>query len=433
MRPPRKRYPAGLVSNGLMIASVYDPVRRQGDARMLHRWLRQLTLAAPYLIIAAGVISVVLFGLVGIGRGALAWQLDLQTLYGSGWKIARGIVPYGPPETPAEVAAQGVQVWLYAYPPSFAPIAMGLAALGWTGAKALTVLINILASAGIAAGVALMMRRERADAILAPEQIAVAGVILVSPFIAHVLWLGNTTLVVLAALLFAWRANDAGRQVIAGLLMSVVAIKPQFALLPGLWLLMERRWALVASAAAGSLALSFYPMSVFGPVGAFTQWIEGLWTYLAGGENAPGCLYCFGIGDTLAAGHLPAYNIEVMAVLSAALLWRLRDRLTRLEILALLMGLTAFFLPVHNYDLVILAPMAGAIGVLAATSAPRAIAALAAAALFFVPLRLVQLVGSAMLLRWRELILFVLMATLVSAALRRSSTAAPAKDVAAGA
>jgi hypothetical protein len=78
---------------------------------------RVLTFAArilPYALLAAGVLSVVVFGLVGVGRGSLPWHLDLATFYGGGHLLLKGIVPYGPPNTLPEVAAEGVQVWIYA-------------------------------------------------------------------------------------------------------------------------------------------------------------------------------------------------------------------------------------------------------------------------------------------------------------------------------
>ena len=130
----------------------------------------------------------------------------------------------------------------------------------------------------------------------------------------------------------------------------------------------------------------------------------------------------------LVAGNLPYHNIEVLALLSAALLWRLRDRLSRLEMLGLLMALTAFFLPVHNYDLVILAPLAGAMAVWAAPSVKRSGWALVAAGLLFVPLRFAKLADSPLLLRWREFILLILIAFLVAAALNRPAVSAPVAD-----
>lgn len=102
--------------------------------------------------------------------------------------------------------------------------------------------------------------------------------------------------------------------------------------------------------------------------------------------------------------------------------------MTRLDILACLMALTAFFLPVHNYDLVILAPVAGAIGVRAAASFGRAVLALIAAAVFFIPLRLVQLAGSPLLLRWRELLLAGLVSVIIASALRRTSLVVSVQD-----
>ncbi len=401
----------------------------------MHRgWLEPIRVALPVLLLLAGLSSLTLFGVVGLFRGELPWQLDLSTLYGSGWKLRHGIVPYGEPSTPPAVAADGIVVWLYAYPPSFAPLAIGLSALGWTTAKLVAVVLNILGTLGLAVMSARLMEPGRSSGVLSlsARQVAVVGIVLASPFVSHVVWLGNTTVLVTVALLLAWLANDTGRPVVAGLLLALVAIKPQFALLPGIWLLMERRWVVIGSAAAGSLALSAYAMIVYGPVQAFVDWIGGLLTYLSGGENAPGCLYCFGIGDLLVAGNLPATHIEMAALLSTVLLWFIRDRFTRLEILGLLMAMTAFFLPVHNYDLVILAPLVGAIAVWSATSVTRTAWALAAAVVIFIPLRFVQMVGSPLLLRWRELLLIVLIACLVAAALKRSPETASVTDATGG-
>ncbi len=290
-------------------------------------------------------------------------------------------------------------------------------------------MLNLAALAVVAGYVALMMRedaREPGGVDLQTRQVAVFGLVLLSPFAAHVLWLGNTTLLVIAALIVGWRCASRGQHVMAGVLLAVAAVKPQLVLLPGLWLLLERRWVTIGAAAATSLVLSAYAMVVYGPIAAFTDWFGGILYYIRSWENQFGCIYCFGIADLLAAGELRIYYLEVAALIGCIALWWVRARLTRLEILALLSALGALFLPVHNYDLIMLAPVVGALGALTLGDRRSTVLALVAAALFYIPLRFVALAGDALLLRWREVILVAIVVGMIVVAERRTAARADA-------
>lgn len=380
--------------------------------------------AAPFILLAFGVSSIVLFGVLGFLRD-LRWSWDLETLYSGGVILLRRINPYGVPVTLPELTREGVKNWIYAYPPNFSPVAILLAVPGYTATRWLMLAAN-LAAVGVMILYVLRLMRcpdQAAVSLALPSrelEITVAGAILASPFVAHVLWLGNTTLLVTAALLVGWHSLASGRHVLAGVFLALAAVKPQLVLLPGLWLLLERRWVTIASAAAASLVLSSYSMIVFGPVAAFRNWIAGIGHYLEQVDTDPGCLYCFGVGELLSAGNLPIRFIDMLVVAGLGLLWLWREHLTRLEILALLNALTVLFLPVQNYDLAVLAPLVGVLALLVANQQLSLAAAIAAMVLMYAPLRLVALMELSLLLRWREPVLLVLVALVLRIAGRRS-------------
>ncbi len=377
----------------------------------------------------AGIISIFLFGVLGVARGHIPWHHDYQVLYGSGAKLLRGLSPYGPAYDLPEVAAEGVRTWIYAYPPNFSAIILPLSAMGYSASTVLVFALNLLATASLAMLVSLSLRCRAfsgpdGETLEAPFLLGVGGAILASPFVTHVMWLGNTTTVVSLALFAGWIAVSRNRSAVAGLLLAFAAIKPQLVVLPGLWLLLERRFDVIGWAALGSLGLSSYAMWVFGPIGAFTDWVEGLIFYMGISDNHLGCLYCFGVSDMFATFSLRTYIVDAFALIGFGWVWVYRDGLTRLEILALLSALTVLFLPVHNYDLIVLAPFVGAWALQNSTTSRGVLLALFTMVVFFVPLRLMRELEITSVIRWREVLLIGLMIAIMSHARRRHAAAA---------
>jgi hypothetical protein len=78
----------------------------------------------------------------------------------------------------------------------------------------------------------------------------VAGVVICNPFTAAVVWMGLMTLISAALVYSCLLCVHYRMDVLAGVLMGLSAFKPQLSFLVGVWFLRDRRWLLLAAAAA---------------------------------------------------------------------------------------------------------------------------------------------------------------------------------------
>src|SRR3546814_715896 len=110
---------------------------------------------------------------------------------------------------------------------------------------------------------------------------------------------------------------------------------------------------------------------------------------------------------------------SVAGLLILAALWPLRRRLDAVTELALLQAVSVLCLPIHDYDLVVLAPLVGAF-VLHARSPVAALWGILLVVAFYFPQRFMVSYDIAALLHWREALLIVAMAWLLHMQLRAS-------------
>jgi hypothetical protein len=372
-------------------------------------WQRRATIAALPVF---GFLLLILFGTTGVMRNGPS-HIDMQVFYGAGSWYLDGVSPYGPPRTPPSLRAQNLDMKFYGYPPHFAPFSIALASLDFAVAKAVFLVVNLAAALALAAAVVRLACGAPASRTVSPVVLAiVAFVILASPFAAHVLWLGNTTLIVAASLAAGWWLARTGRSVLAGILFAVASLKPQFAALPLLWLLLERRWKTLAAAAATGLVLFAYHAVAIGPLESIWQWLASVAIYQSAAENALGYQHRFGVRDLLYAAGLHTPPLAPAAFILAGIAWWYRQHLGSLDELAILSTLTVLFLPVHDYDLVVLAPLAGAIAVRVSASVPVSAVAIGATALLFVPQRALRSYEIGVLNQWRVVVVLALLSWL---------------------
>ncbi|HXH23561.1 MAG TPA: glycosyltransferase family 87 protein [Dehalococcoidia bacterium] len=87
--------------------------------------------------------------------------------------------------------------------------------------------------------------------------------------------MGHLSLFFVFALGAGFFALRADRPVLAGLLLSLLALKPQWAILPGLFLLVRGEWRALASMGLAAMLLFFAPFLVAG-FGTFADYVEFL-------------------------------------------------------------------------------------------------------------------------------------------------------------
>jgi len=176
---------------------------------------------------------------------------------------------------------------------------------------------------------------------------------------------GQIYVVLLFVAVGAWLSLDRGHLVRAGLLMGLlVAIKPQFAVWPGL-LLLAGHTSVAAAAAGSASALAILPAVVFGP-GIYAQWLVAVGSIRWLGALSNGSLPDFG-----ARLGLPWLGYGLSAALLAGIavrVWRTRPSAPTASALALTTFLLAAPLAGPGYMLVLLPalcsrPWTGLLGV----------------------------------------------------------------------
>jgi len=262
--------------------------------------------------------------------------------------------------------------------------------------------------------------------------VLVAAVIIGNPFSAHVLWIGNTTLIVAAALMACWWFDLERRPLLAGFFLALASIKPQFALLPGLWMLVERRWMTCMSAAIWVGLFASFHLIRFGFVESIEMWLKGLGSYQWIIDHVDGPRRQMGLEPFLNSLAIPDWIAIPTGAGIAILIWKVRHALFRLEILAVLCALSILFLPSHNYDLVVLAPLAATVALQTRGRPHLQALAIFAAVLLMIPQRFILKLDIEPLTFWRiPLVCFVLVLALILA-LRRVLQLDPTHSISEG-
>lgn len=361
------------------------------------------------LVAAAG--ALLAFGVAGIGRSGSPWQSDLDWFWTAGRLWAEGQNPYGPEALAAEMQRLGRQTGGAAlpYPPQFAPFCLLLAALPLAGARWLMVGLNLACLGALAwLSVRLATAPPAAPAAVSPAtRWLLPALVLGSPFAAHLLWIGQVTPLAVALVVGGWVLVRQGRELLGGAILGLATFKPHFALLPLLWLLLERRVRVLAAAAGASAACALPGLGLRDPLGVVGAWLRAVPAYQADPANRLGGEFTVGIPSGLAALGLPPPPLWTLPLLGALLtvgLWLRRRRLDADDVLAWLVLLQCLGVWVHSNDLLLLVPAAAALWRrLAGRHELWAPSAAGLAALYF-PQRVVRLAGWPLLHHWRTLV-----------------------------
>jgi hypothetical protein len=370
--------------------------------------------AGAALIVSLG--AYLAFGVLGVGRAdASGVDLNFLVVAGQTWNAGRDA--FFPADRLATVGVQQAQaVYTFAYPPFVHPIAALYGSAGMPTAVYVSYVVNAVALLFVIAA-ALRMAQENMPTHERPSlqrQLWAAALVVAMPFAAHVSWMGQTSLLSLAATVAAWHFTRSGSPLAGGLLLVVAAIKPQILLLP--WIVMlailPRRASLWG--ALFGIAACIYPMlQAGGPESLAARWLSEAAAYRTSPLNSPGFQHQTGLESLFAAlgVHLPGWLFPVIGVagmVAAGLRWRLRSA----EALSVACCLAVLTLPLHDYDLVVLAVPIVTLCVLLSGTLPFALLA-ATLVLLYLPQRLLRGDIAPALLHYRTLLPTVLLVLLI--------------------
>ena len=320
------------------------------------------------VVLAVALASLLLLGVIGVARDN-SHDKDFKYLYSAGEAWDGGHNPYRVEVFKPlilRVMGSGHVDTYFGYPPIFAPVAMLFGVFPWREAAWLMTIINVSCAIGLA-WLAVRLVADASRPQLASRSswagCLLAAVIIGNPLTATTVWSGQTTLLVTIALVAGWYFVQRGRAIPGGLLLGFATIKPQYAALVLLWMLLERRWKTLGAAGAAALLMALYPLILGGP-GTIDHWFHDVTLYQATSYNRLGNDHVIGLPSMLAAmgvPPIPLYGAFALTVVLTLGLWRFRDRMSQEDILGILVAMPIVLVFGHWYDFVLLAPLVAAL------------------------------------------------------------------------
>lgn len=315
---------------------------------------------------------------------------DFAFVYAAGRAWSRGLSPYDVERwraqwvaiRPAFLPEPPTQPYLY--PPHWIVLAVPLSLLPWPVAERFWDVIDVAAYAAACALTLRLLVREQEGALRKPLTWVLVGLAALNGATRWCFWecqLATVSFLGVVGAFWAWSEKRTSWLAVS---VFVAALKPQLAALPLLFLLLNGGERGVLRGVAAALAVSALAVTEAGPWQFLDQVRSDYRLHMAISFNAPGRFYS--VSALFAAVDPEARLTRVSTLIGAgAIAWitwvgsptmgRPAPGTSTLWPLALSLTLTAAFVPLHGYDLVIYTPLI----VMAGLLQPRWLAALVVA------------------------------------------------------
>jgi Glycosyltransferase family 87 len=420
---------------------------------------RGITLLATVIVLGS-IVALIAFSVIGVGRGKSAgFAVDLAYLYAAGRTWLGGGNPHNHAaliQSMAGIGGGNVDESAFAYPPQAAFLCIPLALLSYPLAKVAILVLNFGALAAIVAMILPQVRQRFVGAQAQLQSAIVTAFILGNPFTSHVIWLGQTTLIALAAVMASWQFSQRRAWVWSGIFLGLASFKPQTAALLFVWFILERRWKLLIVATGTMTFMSLYPMATHGAVGMLQDWFQGFTEYQQGPLNKLGVYHVIGLENLLyAAGLRNLPPLKILCLVALVGLWACRHRFNSQDVIALIMLITLSLVYGHAYDYACLIPALTALWLYAQRppsgsqlgESPQLgqrrlgiqLVVVLLILSYFIPQRYVILLGSPLLEQWRTIsgfltlgLLLVMSCRWTASGQRRSASAATTESFSKG-
>ena len=184
------------------------------------------------------------------------------------------------------------------------------------------------------------------------------GILVVSwPGIRNCIFMGQTSLIVVALLWTAWVFRTSRRPALCGFIVALASFKPSVGLFVNLHLLFERNRRTIVALVLTCLVLASVPLLKVGPVETASTWIKAISTYKTFVFNQPQSMLVFSLQSLLAALGVDYSLTPLLGIAGACWTWIHRRHISALEGFALYMAWYLLFFLNHFYDTVMLIPL----------------------------------------------------------------------------
>jgi hypothetical protein len=408
-----------------------DLVRSHAPSSALYRLV-----ATPWFgraLIAAASLSLLLFGVLGVFRpGSSPFELraDTRVMYVAGKMWLEGHNPYLVNDFLAKSDAMfhvdhDFMASGFGYLPTAWPLC-GLLGLFAPGPAFVFMLTVNLAAVAVTALYALRLSSiGLTDQSLRDSlRFFIPAVVIGSPFTAHVVAQGQSTMLATVLLVSGWYYTFVRpRWNLAGILFALATMKLQLALFVVAGLAIHRRWrVLVAMSLACALIVAFPVIVAGGPIPLVRDWLTEVHAYSAIPGNALGYPTVFGLQSLLVAAGLHLPGLGLLGVPLLVILWRYRYRFQTDELLPTLVASSCLLVYAHDYDLAALAPLHGCLWKRAGLGRNSGLAVAAFYGVLFLPQRAFRHILAPVFLHSREVALLAAVVWIVTGAVRRTAT-----------
>ena len=301
-------------------------------------------------VLTVSVFAMIAFGLLGIGRGGEAFA-DVRYWYVAAKAWLAGLNPYDHNVFQTLATESGLgDLMPFAYPPQSFAIGIYLAAFPFKIAQLVWTITNVIAVILLSFfGVQLLKSRETNTEVECSRlaRWIIPAIIIGNPFTAHVLWTGQTAMVICVVLIGSWQLAYNGKPLLSGVLLGFASIKPQLSVLVILWLFLEGQWRTLLTAGISMLAFSAVPILVVSPSKILSEWGNAMKAYQLDPAIASGLSYNTNLKSLLngLGLNLPPLSLLFFMLVAIAItfvIWRMwrGGKLHRNDILGILLGLS---------------------------------------------------------------------------------------------
>jgi hypothetical protein len=340
----------------------------QGERTMLSVRVDRLSFI-PYLGAISIVMAVVvlwMLGVHGLGR-EMPWMGDFDFYWVAGRVWLDGgstYVPAAYSEYYQRYLGMVSDLGVFCYPPQFSPIAMVMALMPLEVARVVwagVLLLGIFAVAGLASWMVRRPFLPRPASGLRLSGWLLPAVLIGMPSTAHGLYYGQPSALLAALLMGGWLLAYRGHPWAGGVLLGIATFKPHLLVLPLFWMILDRRWKVLASVGLTVLCLGSYLMILHGPLTTLSDWWDSMQLYDPGsGANTLGSIRIWGLPSALTSLGIAVPDIKVclaIAMLGVGGLYWLRRRILPDDVLGLLMVVYLGLLFGRRHEVILLAPL----------------------------------------------------------------------------
>jgi len=299
-------------------------------------------------VLAASITVMVALGVCGVGHGGET-HLDTPILYAAGEYWQAGGSAYTRNVVPHVSGAIGdtLDRYTFAYPPQSAPLFLLLAIGSAETANTIMTIFNLVSLAALAY---LTVRLAEPDDSEMQHWI-IPALVIGNLSTVFVVWMGQTTLIMTAALAGAWYYARRGEPIVAGIFLAVATMKPPLSLFVVAWFVLEREWKVLGTMTVAILVMASIPMYQSGPIQVYLDWLGSLGNYGVHASNALGSRMLFNLQSLLFAVGITTPSLIVFGLIGTLALWYWRHVFVENDLLGVVLGITLLFGYGHSYDI----------------------------------------------------------------------------------